>query len=97
MRYVIEKRSPFPFERIPLLSRVDLFFLPINLFNEVDFFKGLLSGRRISLPVSGTRVRSSRSLTDFPVRFYNYSVFIAYALKISVLLGNRFIKLEYRR
>src|SRR4030042_1833487 len=46
---------------------------PLNReYRGVDFLKGLLSGRRMSFAVSGIRVKSSWSLTDFILGLYNH-------------------------
>jgi len=53
----------------------------------VDFFKALLSGHRMIFPVSGIRVKSLLSLTDFLLKLYNVSTFIPYALRNISSLG----------
>ena len=60
----------------------------------MDFFKGLLSGRRMSFAVSGIRVESSWSLTDFILGLYNFSTFISYALKKILSFGQSILKIK---
>ena len=60
----------------------------------VDFLKGLLSGRRMSFAVSGIRVKSSWSLTDFILGLYNFSTFISYALKKILSIGQSIRKIK---
>jgi hypothetical protein len=95
-------KSPFPIKVIddPLESGLNCFFLPKNLSKEADFLKGIFIRSKDDFscfrnPCWVFMEQGFMELADLPPRLYNFLAFISYAPKqISVLLGNRFIKLE---